>query len=85
MLFQFVFFFVFILVICVSQERHFRNNGWTRSKVEKNKQGLQLGNPRITHPVGHFDQKIVFAQSLTQKIHGPRKNSLSATFRPNLS
>ena len=53
---------VFISAICVSRERYFRNNGWTCSKVEKREQGLQLGNSQITHPVEHFDQKIVFAR-----------------------
>ena len=48
---------MFILAICASREQYFRNNDWTRSKVEKREQGLQLGNPRITHPVEHFDQK----------------------------
>ena len=30
-------------------------------------------------------KKSYLPDSLTQKIHGPRKNSVSATFRPNLS
>ena len=65
--------FVFILAICASRERYFQNNGWTRSKVEKREQGLQLGNPRITHPVEHFDQKIVFARFAHTKNSWPAK------------
>ena len=76
-------FFCVILAICASRERYFRNNGWTRPKVEKREQGLQLGNPRITHPVEHWDQKIVFSRFAHTKIHDPRRNSLSATFRLN--
>ena len=48
---------MFILVICVFREQHFRNNGWTRSKVEKREQGLQLGNPRVNPPGRTFRPK----------------------------
>ena len=72
MLFKFVF-SVFILAICASRERYFRNNGWARSNVEKREQGLQLGNPEITHPVGHFDQNIVFALFAHTKNIWPAK------------
>ena len=75
---------MFILAICASQERYFRNNGWTCSKVEKREQGLQLGNPRITHLVEHFDQKIIFARFAHTQNSWPAKERLSATFRPNL-
>ena len=51
---------MFILAICASRERYFRNNGWTRSKVEKREQGLQLGNPRITHPESKEFEECIF-------------------------
>ena len=64
---------MFILAIFVSREGYFRKNGRTRSKVEKREQGFQLGNPRITHLVKHFHQKIIFAQFARTKNSWPAK------------
>ena len=64
---------MFILAICALRERYFRNNDWTRSKVEKREQGLQLGNSRITHLVEHFNQKITFAPFAQAKNSWPAK------------
>ena len=60
MLFKFVF-----LCLCASRERYFRNNGWTRSKVEKRKQGLQLGNPRIC-PIRSYKKLMVREEQFEQ-------------------
>ena len=47
---------MFILAICASQERYFTNNGWTRSKVEKENKACI--SPKTTYSPDSLTQKF---------------------------
>ena len=57
---------MFILAICASRERYFRNNGWTRSKVEKVNKACNL-ETHESPPRSNISHK---------KIHGPQKKTV---------
>ena len=60
---------MFILAICALRERYFRNNGWTRSKVEKENKDCNLETHESPAHSNISPKKLCLPNLLTQKIH----------------
>ena len=61
---------MFILAICASRKRYFRNNDWTRSKVEEENKACNLGTHESPTRSNISPKKSCLPDSLTQTGDG---------------